>query len=225
MWPRYLYQVGTVSVYRGRTATVHVLSPCGYGTQIPRPHHMYGCHVVMVYQHRANNVPTVAVWPQYMDTMPTWYRYCGHMATIHNVVAQCPCTMSTRQLYIPCGHSMCVPWPHGDCTYCLGMDTMATWYTNIVPTQCLRSPCGHGIQTPCPHGVYHRRVATVHRYCAHTTCMVGIWPRYTYTVPTPCLLSPCGHGTQTLCSLGIDTVATWQLYILSGHGHRGHMVY
>ena len=213
-----------VSVYRGRTATVRVLSPCGYGTQIPCPHHMYGCRVVMVYRHRANNMPTVAVRPRYMDTVPTWYRYRGHTATVHNVVARCPCTMSTQQLYIPCGHSVRVPWPHGDHTYCLGTDTVATRYTNIVPTRCLRSPCGHGIWTPCPHGVYRHRVATVHRYRAHTTCMVGVCPWYTDTVPTLCLLSPCSHGTRTPCSLGIDTVATRRPYILSGHGHRAHTV-
>ena len=190
-----------VSVYRGRTATVRVLSPCGYGTQILRPHHMYGCRVVTVYRHHANNVPTVAVWPRYTDTVPTWYRYHGHTATVHNMVARCPCTMSTRQLYIPCGHSVHVPWPHGDHTYCLGTDTR---YTNIVPTQCLWSPCGHSKRTPCPHGVYRRRVATVHRYRAHTTCMVGVWPQYTNTVPT---------------------VAVWPRYmdtVLTQYRYRGH---
>jgi len=65
-----------------------------------------------------------------------------------------------------------------------------------------------------------RRVAMVHRYHAHTTCMVAVWSWYTDTVPTTCLRLPCGHGTWTPCPLGIDTVATRQPYTTWWHGVR-----
>jgi len=142
---------GTVAVYRVAMACVTATVPnLWHGVRVPCPHGnctyrmatacVYRGHTATVHGvwhwHCATTVATVTVRPWYMDTLPTWYRHRGHTATVHHVVARWPCTVSTWQLYIPCGHSVGVPWPHGDCTYCLGKD--------IVPTPCLRLPCGHG---------------------------------------------------------------------------------
>ena len=176
------YHMATACVYRGHTATIHGVW----------------------HWHRATTVATVTVRPRYMDTLPTWYRHRGHTVTIHHVVARWPCTMSTRQLYIPCGHSVGVPWPHSNCTYCLG--------TDIVPTPCLRLPCGHSTWTPCLRLPCGHSTWTL---CLRLPCGHGTW--------TPCLWLPCGHGTWTPCPLGVDTMATRQQpYILSGHGYRAN---
>ena len=146
--------------------------------------------VAKVYQHRANTVPMVAVRPQYTDTVPTWYRHHGHTATIHNVVAWWPCTVSTQQLYISCGHGVRVPWPHGNRSYCLGTISAYCSHMATVHTVWVRYLCGY-------RSVYHSHTATV--------------PCHGHTATVWAVLTQCPHGdhvhlTWWACSVPINPV-------------------
>jgi len=129
MWPRYLYQVGTVSVYHGCTATIHVATVhryhthtvctvtmwlwytdivprqdvwllCGHSTRMPWPHGMYNCCVDTVNSHRATMWCMVAMWPRYLYQVGMVSVYRGHTETVGMVLARCWYTVATWQPYV-----------------------------------------------------------------------------------------------------------------------------
>jgi len=165
--------------------------PCEHGRQAPCGHGTYGHSVVTAC---TQHTGLVTLWMSHQVDGHHTAHSTGLMGTEY---AHC-----VRYTWSPCGH--CVNTAH----------TVTVWpqYTNMVPTWCLQLLCGHGIRTPCPHCVYCHHVAMVHRYHAHTTCMVAMWPRYTHTMPT-------------LCPLGIDTVATWEQRLVILHLNQWHPGY
>ena len=140
------------------------------------------------------------------------------MPTIHVVWAQYLCTVATRQWYTPCGHGVCILWPHGDRRHHVG--TMLVYRVAMVsmPRQYVRSPCGHGTRTLWPHSMYNCRVDMVHAHPAITLCMVAVWPRYLYQVGMVSVY--CGHMATVgmLLAWCQYTMTTRQPYMWCGHG-------
>jgi len=214
VWPRYLWQVGMVSVYCGHTATVATVL-----AWYPCPDNMYGCcHVAMVSTPSGHGVHVP--WP--------------HGNHRHGVHVPWPHGNRRHSVHVlwPHGnrrHGVHVLWPHGNRRH--GVGTMS------VPRQYVQLLCGHGTPTLWPHGMYNCRVDMVHGHRATTWCMVTVWPRCLYQVgkvsmyrgrtvtvatvvarcqcQTPCMVAvwprythavaiwyvqlPCGHGTRTPC--------------------------
>jgi len=132
VWPPYLYQVGTVSVYRGPTATVRVAT---------------------VHRYSAQTRCTVTVWPWYTHAVGTRYVQlpCGHgtRPPCHHAV----CGLRMATVSMASGHGVRVLWPHGNRSHGVGTVSMPGQYVRLLP-------CGHGIYTKwarCPCTVATRQ--------------------------------------------------------------------
>jgi len=105
-----------------------------------------------------------------------------HVHSTKHVWCVTPCTVSTRQLYISCGHGVHVPWPHSNRSYCLGTISAYRRHTVTVHTVWVRYLCGYG-------SVYHSHAATVHTVWAWCPYTVATW-RQCHAVATQQL---CGQ--------------------------------
>jgi len=134
------------------------------------------------------------------------------------MVAWWPCTVSTRQMYIPCGHGVRVLWPHGDRTYHLGTTSVYRSHTATVHTVWVR---------------YLRTVATatVGTVLAWCLCTIAVCTIAVQTLCQHCVYLPWGHITLALWQHGMyghrwigypATMLTQHTRLLCGHGKRAH---